>query len=319
MYDQDLPDIGPHDRRKAERVDVFRLLAGQYAQGRNRRRLARDWALVLAARGVEHDLAGTPGNPALLVPARYKDAAVSEITSYEQENTGEPVLPAPDFIPNTEKTVWVLMLIAFFHALTTSETGFLGYAPHLWTEAGSAAAGKILDGQWWRLVTALSLHGDEAHLLGNLLLGGVFIVLVARELGQGLGWLLIILAGVSGNLVNALVRSPSHASIGFSTSVFGAVGILTGLRMIRGKGLRYRQAGSALAAALALFGLLGVSGGDTDVGAHLFGLVCGLVLGTGAGLWAEFYGVPGKTANRAMIALDLGLPVFAWYLAFHAA
>ena len=43
-----------------------------------------------------------------------------------------------------------------------------------WFAAGEAQAGLILDGEWERVVTALSLHADLGHLLSNLIAGSLF-------------------------------------------------------------------------------------------------------------------------------------------------
>jgi drug/metabolite transporter (DMT)-like permease len=40
------------------------------------------------------------------------------------------------------------------------------------------------------------------------------------------GWLLILLTGVFGNLVNASLQLPGHIAIGASTAVFGAIGLI---------------------------------------------------------------------------------------------
>ena len=88
-------------------------------------------------------------------------------------------------------------------------------------------SGLIQAGQWWRAVTALTLHVDHGHLLGNLLAGIVIGIVAAQLLGQGLAWLAILLAGALGNLIAALLRGPDYGAIGASTAVFGALGIVS--------------------------------------------------------------------------------------------
>ena len=70
-----------------------------------------------------------------------------------------------------------------------------------WLGAGAAQAGLIQAGQWWRTITALTLHVDHGHLLGNLLAGVVIGTVTAQLLGQGLAWLAILLAGSIGNVL----------------------------------------------------------------------------------------------------------------------
>ena len=64
-----------------------------------------------------------------------------------------------------------------------------------WRSIGSMDAGLVASGQWWRTVTALTLHGDLGHLMGNSLFGAVFGMFAGRHLGSGLAWLLVLLCG----------------------------------------------------------------------------------------------------------------------------
>ena len=48
-----------------------------------------------------------------------------------------------------------------------------------------------MDGEWWRAVTALTLHGGLSHIAGNLVFGVMFAVLASHSLGVGLTSVLI--------------------------------------------------------------------------------------------------------------------------------
>lgn len=137
-------------------------------------------------------------------------------------------------------------------------------------------------------MTALTLHADVAHAASNAAAVAVFLGAVSGMLGTGLGGALILLAGACGNLVNAFLHGSPHVAVGASTSVFGAVGLLGGLVMItkRRRASSRRRAWLPIAAAFALFGMLGTAGQHVDVGAHLLGLLVGSVLGVVIGLVA---------------------------------
>ena len=75
--------------------------------------------------------------------------------------------------------------------------------PTAWFRAGSASAELIVRGQWWRAVTALTLHADLLHLFGNAVASVIFVTAVGRWLGAGIGAWLILLAGAGGNLITA--------------------------------------------------------------------------------------------------------------------
>jgi len=144
------------------------------------------------------------------------------------------------------------------------------------------------EGQWWRPLTALFLHGDFDHLLGNVVFGLLFFLLVSRSVGPRTGWLLIFLSGTLGNLVTAWIRYPvAIQSLGASTATFGAIGILVG----QGTAATWRSASHRrwvslivpVGAGLVLLGWLGAGEPPTDVLGHLIGFVVGWMLGVTAG------------------------------------
>ena len=164
------------------------------------------------------------------------------------------------------------------------------------TEVGrSDAVAMMAQGAWWRAVTALTLHADSVHLLSNLVSGLGFAFFVCRFFGAASGWALILLSGIAGNLLNAAVYYPdAHYSIGASTAVFGALGILTGVggwaalsqptqRMMLPRWL------VPIFAGLTLLGLLGMGEGNVDVAAHISGFLCGMILGFVSAFGQRFF------------------------------
>jgi len=275
---------------------------------------AFDWELVLAARDVTHRMERTGGGWRILAPAAEAGRAVAELSAYRAENRpARLAMVLPRHENRTSTTLALSLLLAFF-ALTHTNLPDLGLYAHTWNELGSAKAGRILDGEWWRLVTALTLHADAAHVLGNVVVGVLFIVPICAMLGSGPGWLAVLLSGLVGNFVNALVQGPRHDSIGFSTCVFGAAGILAGLRAMTGTGRS--PVLTSVAAGLALLALLGVGGERTDVGAHLFGFLSGLGLGLAVGWHLLRAGPFARGVNVVMALAAMLIPCLAWGRAF---
>ncbi|MEO5715500.1 MAG: rhomboid family intramembrane serine protease [Luteolibacter sp.] len=174
--------------------------------------------------------------------------------------------------------IWMSCLLAVFY--------FQGQDPHLTDRAASSSIGLISRHEWWRPFTALFLHADVQHLTGNLLSGAVFGTLVSRSIGPLRGWLLILCCGTLGNIFTSLLTYPGQfESIGASTAVFGALGILTGLGFSTSLRLRSRTSWAKVAApVMAGFVLLGWLGGgspgsNTDVLGHVLGFGSGLVSG----------------------------------------
>ncbi|MEN9975239.1 MAG: hypothetical protein RLZZ282_1245, partial [Verrucomicrobiota bacterium] len=155
----------------------------------------------------------------------------------------------------------------------------------------SSSTGFIGAHQWWRPFTALFLHADFGHLIGNLLSGLLFGTLVARSIGPLRAWGLILVCGTLGNALTSAITYPEpFVSIGASTAVFGALSILSGIgfaSMLRVQmSLPWAKITAPLVAGIILLGWLGGGshGGNTDVLGHLGGFAAGLIAGLLIGL-----------------------------------
>ncbi len=280
-------------------------------------RQVRIWSLVLESRKVPWRTERFGIGWQLLVPERRLDKAFQELSLFEEENRNWPPPPPPPnrLEENTLATLSVLLLLAVFHNLTLLEIPLMGQTPPDWTQLGKAQAARILDGEWWRLITSLTLHANSVHLLSNLTIGGIFIIFLCRELGSGLAWSLLLCSGILGNLANAHFNLPTHSSVGASTLVFGCVGILASISLVRYRHHLRKRWFVPVAAAMALLAALGTEGEHTDLGAHLFGFLFGIGIGLVAEYILERYGPPGRLLN-ALLALGSAMAVAsAWWAA----
>lgn len=220
--------------------DLAPLVDGTPA-GRLPQKEAKLWSLVLRARRVPHRVRSLPGGYTVQVPGRFARQAVEEISLYHKENLSpHPSIPLPDPQERARATVAGMLCLCAFFVLTQRPWTLLGSYPQYWHTVGVADSGALLSGQLWRAATALTLHADPAHVASNAVIGGAFLILLARRAGSGTAWLLAVLAGILGNLLNAaahaLLGGPTHLSVGFSTAVFGAAGVLAGLKAASGEG-----------------------------------------------------------------------------------
>jgi membrane associated rhomboid family serine protease len=232
-------------------------------------------SLVLSAVGIEHVL--DERDKKLLVADQDAESALFHLNEYRTENLNWPPLPPPrpTLHPQTPPTLLMMGLLTLFFAHTGSWS-----TDSRWFTQGAIDSVAILDrGEWWRLLTALTLHADLVHLTGNCLIGGVMIHFLSKTVGYGWAWLLLLLNGFAGNLLNILLRQDPHISVGFSTSVFAAIGIFTGLQFIRLKERPIKELMLPLGAGAGLLAFLGSEGVRTDLGAHFFGFVCGIASG----------------------------------------
>jgi rhomboid protease GluP len=278
------------------------------------------WALVLTSRGFHPLVRWLNGRFELHVPPAEVDAARSELDAADAEDRETERSRRADARrdePPATKRAWLasacvsLLLLGFF-ALTGPRA-----AGSEWFASGASDAERVLHGEWWRTITALTLHADSAHVLSNVGVGTLVIGAVMRSEGVGVGAALVLASGTVGNWINAWAHHSLHRSVGFSTAVFGAIGILGGLAYMQ----RRRRASSrlpawtALAGSLALLAMLGTGGERTDLFAHLFGALAGVGLGLVAGAsrrharstpaqWLAGLGTAGLVSGAWLVALS---------------
>jgi membrane associated rhomboid family serine protease len=282
----------------------------------------REWALVLQAMGIDHEVApaGNGGNEALILVREQDEArARAELELYERENRA---WPAPEELPAvlTEAALGVVLwCLTLFLAFFAERNQFFGLD---WWASGKLVAAKVRGGEWWRVLTALSLHDDLLHLASNMLFGALFVGIVCQVMGTGLALFSVVTVGALGNLANAWLRGADFSAIGASTAVFGALGILGGYRAVhRARSVHRSGRRRALVPLLACVFLLGAYGsggsepGDRiDVLGHALGFTAGLAAGA---LYGRL-GSGAAPADRGQLlfgAAALAALAGAWWLA----
>jgi membrane associated rhomboid family serine protease len=256
-------------------------LAGTAVRVTPERHRADEWAMVLAASYIPHRLRHRGDGWALIVDARDVEAARGALDAFDRENVVHTTDVSVDAVAPVRGAAAVgiavgLLLIGFFAATGTRASR------SVWFERGGAAAERIVAGEWWRTVTALTLHADAPHVVGNAAASVLLVGAVSHQLGPGVGLWLILLAGAGGNALTAVAYGTHHNSVGASTAMFGAIGILAATRVVASRRRpAARKPWMVVAASLALLALLGTSP-DADLLAHLFGLLLGGALGLGA-------------------------------------
>jgi membrane associated rhomboid family serine protease len=275
-------------------------------------------ALVLTARGVPFQRQpGAAGGWELWVPLALAPAAATELTLYKHENAKQ-IGPRPleEVGAGKAGVAWyVATLLLVFFALHAD----LFYRD--WLVAGRLEAGRLLGGEWWRAVTALTLHLELAHLGGNLAFGAFFGYFVGRYLGHGVGWLAVLLAASGANVLNAWVQSPLHRSIGASTAVFAALGLLVAYTWRRGflRDTPWRARIAPIVAGLGLLAFTGTAGENTDLGAHLFGFIAGTALGGLLGHFAKAAWLKSSRVQRICGTAAALVLLAAWAVGLRAA
>lgn len=222
----------------------------------------------------------------VLVEGAVREQALQQLWMYEQERASQP--PPPVEAPPPIRGGWrgslvyvaVLLLVPFAQA-----QGWLQRDPY---DAGVMDPVRMHAGEWWRALTALTLHWDATHLMGNLGGGALLGLSAAQSWGSARAWLLITLAAMLANLAEGLLDLGHYVSAGASTAVFAALGLVAA-HAWRSRGQRTRGLRDwvPLIAGVALLGMFGAGAQDpqqpvtdpTNVLSHALGFAMGALLG----------------------------------------
>jgi rhomboid protease GluP len=260
-----------------------------------RRRDCDERAFVLAAVGISSTIQFDGLQFGLEVEAAEAARAMAQLAQYELER--RPASPPP-LPPPRHPYAWVGCIV---YVVTLVAVGLM-VSNGLWRldafDIGALDAGRVQGGQWWRAWTALTLHLDGAHLAANLAAGVWFCYLAAAQVGSGSAWLLIVTGAACANLLEALLGPPTHLSVGASTAVFTALGLLAAhsWRLRSRYPQRWAVRWAPLVGGVVLLGWFGAGGGGEDSAAvgqidivsHALGFLVGGVLGAfAAQSWAR--------------------------------
>src|SRR5687768_1414008 len=161
-----------------------------------------DWSLVLVSQGIESTIERSPETQRwqLSVPRAEVQRAIQAIKLYHLENKRTAwvrELPWSGLLFDARAAVLALIIIVVFFCDETSSGA--------WQNAGVMSNRLVKSGEWWRLFTAMTLHGDVAHLALNATTGLLLVGLAMGAYRVGLGLLGCYLAGVGGNLAGLLL------------------------------------------------------------------------------------------------------------------
>ncbi len=289
-------------------------------------RTIRYQVLTLQALGIASGVMQVGGEQVLVVRDHDARAAATELERYRRENVDWP--PKETFPAPISQGIHAAIVYGGVLSICYSFQESFRYGVD-WETLGRADAVKIRAGEWWRAITALTLHADLSHLAGNIVFGSVLGVILAQSVGVGLAWWSILAAGALGNYANAWMQSISHRSLGASTAVFGALGVQVAYEYVRRSELGYKAWRRWVPVVMG-FGLLAWLGAGgvhvedprsleglerVDIGAHGLGFAAGALIGLGLGRIRRQRLRLDITRQAVICAAAMACVVGAWALA----
>jgi membrane associated rhomboid family serine protease len=169
----------------------------------------------------------------------------------------------------------------------------------------------VADGEWWRLVTSMFLHGSVIHLGLNMLFLWWIGAPVEQALGRARYALVYLVGGLSGSTGALLLTNPEAVTVGASGALFGILGAAFVFERQR----NFVLGGSALTIIVLnlafTFAVPGIS-----IGGHLGGLAGGALSALALsrlGRAHASYGKPGLAGIAGVVAVGIASVAIAYW------
>jgi membrane associated rhomboid family serine protease len=166
---------------------------------------------VLHALGIPYEILLTEERSIIVIPVEFIEKAKYELWQYDQENRkpkprGTTITPVyQSGIPGAAIYVAIICLVAWLagEALFNRD----------WFVLGRVDGELIRDGEWWRTITALTLHSGVRHLAGNIVFGVLFGLMAGRLVGSGVTWFSVVIASAAANFLNISLLESTPGSL----------------------------------------------------------------------------------------------------------
>ena len=180
--------------------------------------------------------------------------------------------------PNTATAILLLLNILVFIIMLFSGLNIISPTSKELLQIGGNRRYEVLNGEYWRLLTSVFIHGGIVHLIMNLFGLGLGAVLLEGVLGRVRLFLSFIICGILASLAS-IYWHENTVSVGASGAIFGLYGIILAFTIFKiypnhMRGMTWTLLGLYAGLSL-LFGLFG----GIDNAAHIGGLISGFIIG----------------------------------------
>jgi len=183
----------------------------------------------------------------------------------------------PRFVTN----ILIGVNVVIYVVLAILSQNFFEISLNVLANAGAQINSLVLQGQYWRIFTAMFLHFSIAHIALNML--SLFFVGTAVEVMYG-KWrylLIYLVSGIAGGVVTLIVMPPETIAAGASGAIFGVFGALGVFYIVnrRALGSYGRGAIGNWLFWMAINLVYGFSVPGIGIWDHIGGLAAGMILG----------------------------------------
>lgn len=144
---------------------------------------------------------------------------------------------------------------------------------------GVGANFLVAEGEWWRFITPMFLHGGLMHLLFNSFSLFLFGPELERLTGKVRFITVYAMAGIFANIATYFLQPPEYLHLGASGAIFGVFGAFGALLYYGGRALP--QLRQILLPILVISVIMTFLTPNVNVTAHIAGLITGFIIGLG--------------------------------------
>src|SRR5664279_2586758 len=175
----------------------------------------------------------------------------------------------------------VILNVAIFVIMAITTSSLFDPPADSLVRWGANYGSLTLNGQWWRMFTAMFVHIGVIHLLFNMMVLINIGFFMEAVLGRPSYFILYLVSGL-GSSAASLWSHPSTISAGASGAIFGLYGGLLAFILLHLNSISWEALGPLVKGALIFIGyniVYSLSRSDIDLAAHLGGLATGFVVG----------------------------------------
>lgn len=180
--------------------------------------------------------------------------------------------------PHKVTAILLLLNALVFVVMIISGANFMSPTPQELLEIGGNRRPEVMAGEYWRLLTAVFIHGGAMHLLMNLFGLWLGASLLEEVLGRTKLFVSYIVCGILASIAS-IYWHENTVSVGASGAIFGLYGVILAFTIFKiypdyTRGNNWVLLGLYAGVSL-LFGFMG----GIDNAAHFGGLISGFLIG----------------------------------------
>lgn len=137
----------------------------------------------------------------------------------------------------------------------------------------------IANGEYWRLVTPMFLHGGFMHLLFNMFSLFIFGPELEKIAGKARFITVYMIAGLFGDIATYFIQPASYTHVGASGAIFGVFGAFGALVYYTKKA--FPELRQVILPIIIISVVMTFVGTNINVTAHIAGLITGFLIGLG--------------------------------------